>query len=236
MSAKPKSRREKAQDLIGYWPWAAGALFAAGIIHIAAIFAMPYLAKQDAWARLAEISGENQMYVLPVPDASQTEPALPLMSPDLGYAFCRFNLKKNNVAVIAEFSEPAWSVSVSTRRGENFYLISGADAKRKELRLLITPRDRLAEEVSTEQNDEGEEQIIVISPSDEGVVMIRAPIRGPSYMQRTFDALRKVSCEATPTPEAELIAAAQDEAAAAARASAQAPANKERQPDRKARR
>jgi uncharacterized membrane protein len=221
---KTQNQKSRSQDLIGYWPWFAGALFGAGVIHIAAVLAMPQLAKRDAWARLAEISDENQMYVLPVADANLPAPPLPLMSPDLGYAFCRFNLKQNNVSVMAEFSEPSWTVSVSTRRGENFYLISGADARRKELRLLITPRDRLAEEASTEEDEEGEEQIIVISPSEEGVVMVRAPIRGPSYRRRTFDALGKITCEATPTPEAELLAAAREQEAArpASRASASA--------------
>jgi uncharacterized membrane protein len=232
-------RRAKAdsQDLTGYWPWIAGALFGAGVIHLAAIFAAPYLARQDAWARLSKISAENQMYVLPAVEADQPEPPLPQMSPDLGYAICRFDLRQNNLAVTAEFSEPAWTVSVSTRRGENFYLISGADAKRKVLRLLITPRDRLAEEASTEQTDEGDEQIIVISPDVEGVVMVRAPIRGPSYRQRTFEALQKASCEATPTPEAELLAAAkEEEAAAAAAAASAAQGGKERDSGKKARR
>lgn len=227
--------RGEREDLIGYWPWAAGAVFAAGVIHILAILGMPYLARQDAWARLSRISGENQMYVLPPAEAGDPEPPLPLMSPDLGYAFCRFNLKQSNVAVRVEVSEPAWNVSVYTRYGENFYLITGADARRKELRLLITPRDRLAEEASTEETEEGEEQIIVISPSQEGVVMVRAPIRGASYRDRTFAALRKAACDPAPTPEAELLAEAKEQEAEAAAAKA-SPAGRDREAGRKARR
>jgi uncharacterized membrane protein len=231
LKAKPNRRDWLQWRPLAQWaPWLIGSLCAAGVIHIGAIFAIPHLAKQDAWARLSQISDQNQMYVLGSAEADQDQPPLPLMSPDLGYAFCRFTLKQNNLAVLAEFSEPAWTVSVYTKLGENFYVISGADAKRKELRLLITPRQRLAEEASTEQNDEGDEQIIVISPGEEGVVMVRAPIRGPSYRQRTLEALQKVTCEPKPTPEAELLAAAKEEEAAAAAA----PAGKAREPGRKA--
>lgn len=230
-----KRWRQAGQDLVGYWPWAAGAVFAAGAIHILTIFAMPHLARKDAWARLSEISGENQMYVLPAAEAGEPDPPLPLMSPDLGYAFCRFNLRESNVVVRAEFSEPAWNVSVYTRHGENFYLITGADARRKELRLLITPRDRLSEEASTEETEEGEEQIIIISPSQEGVVMVRAPIRGASYRERTFAALRKVTCDPAPTPEAELLAEAKEEKAGAAAAGAR-PSGGDQESGRRARR
>ena len=68
------------------WPWLAAALFCAGIIHILAVFGVPYLATQDAWARLSRISTVNRMYVLPV--AGDDTP-MPFMAPDIAYAFCR---------------------------------------------------------------------------------------------------------------------------------------------------
>ena len=86
----------------------------------------------------------------------------------------------------------------SGRHGENFYFISGAEAKRRELRLLLTPRSRLSEEVSTEHSEQGDEQIIVITPGMTGVVVIRAPLRGPSFAADTLDALQHARCETVP--------------------------------------
>ncbi len=64
------------------------------------------------------------------------------------------------------------------------------------------PRVRLAEEVSTERSEEGEEQIIVIAPEMTGVIVLRAPIRGPSFAADTVNALQGVDC--SPVLEAQI--------------------------------
>ncbi|WP_088346878.1 MULTISPECIES: hypothetical protein [Rhodomicrobium] len=178
------------------WPWLVASLFCAGIIHILAVFGVPYVASRDAWARLSRISSENHIQVLPV--AASNTP-LPFMAPDIAYAFCRYDLSKNNVLVKTALGDPTWSIAVSGRHGENFYFISGAEAKRRELRLLLVPRSRLADEVSTERSEEGDEQIIVITPGLDGLVVLRAPIRGPSFAADTVKVLQGAEC----TPVAE---------------------------------
>ncbi|NJM34499.1 MAG: DUF1254 domain-containing protein [Rhodomicrobium sp.] len=166
-------------------------VFCAGIIHILAVFGVPYVASQDAWARLSKIGGLNQIYVMPV---AANEPPLPFMAPDIAYAFCRYDLTSKNVLVKTPIGDAAWSIAVSGRYGENFYFISGAEAKRRELRLLLVPRARLSEEASTERSEEGEEQIIVITPEMLGIVTLRAPIRGPSFAAETVNMLQAAEC------------------------------------------
>jgi len=173
------------------WPWLLAAVFCAGIIHVLTVFGVPFLATQDAWARLSGISENNRMYVLPV---AASETPLPFMAPDIGYAFCRFDLRQQNVLVETALGDPSWSIAVSTRYGENFYFITGAEAKRRSLRLVLVPRSRLAQEASTELSIEGEEQIIVIVPGMEGLVVLRAPIRGPSFAAETVGALQGAEC------------------------------------------
>jgi uncharacterized membrane protein len=174
------------------WPWLLASVFCAGVIHILTVFGVPYVATRDAWARLSQISDINRMNVLPV---AASETPLPFMAPDIGYAFCRFDLNQNNVLVETGLGDSSWSIAVSTRYGENFYFITGAEAKRRALRLLLVPRSRLAEEVSTEMSEEGEEQIIVIVPGMEGLVMLRAPIRGPSFAADTIAMLQNAKCQ-----------------------------------------
>lgn len=180
------------------WPWLIAALFCAGIIHILVVFGVPYVASRDAWARLSSISDENRMYVLPV---AASESPLPFMAPDIAYAFCRFDLRDKNVLVETGLGDASWSIAVSTRYGENFYFITGAEAKRRELRLLLVPRKRLAREASTERSEEGEEQSIVIVPGMEGVAVLRAPIRGPSFASDTVSALGSSKCEPLKQPQ-----------------------------------
>lgn len=189
-------------------PWMLAIAFCSAVIHIVAVFAVPYVASRDAWARLSEMSSENQLYQLPI--ASDDMP-LPFMAPDIAYAFCRFDLTKSNVVLRTELGDGSWSIAVSGRRGENFYFISGAEARRRELRLLLTPRSRLSEEASTERSEEGDEQIIVITPEMHGIAVIRAPIRGPSFAADTVNALQTAQCQPVIASDP-AIAAAEPEA------------------------
>ncbi|MBX2804742.1 MAG: DUF1254 domain-containing protein [Hyphomicrobiales bacterium] len=177
--------------VLSLWPWFVASLLAAGVIHISAVFSVPYVATQDAWARLTKISGSNELSVLPV---AESDMPLPFMAPDIAYAFCHYDLSERNVTVETPLGDASWTIAVSGRYGENYYFISGAEAKRRELRLLIVPRARLAQEISTELSQEGEEQIIVIAPALTGLVVIRAPIRGPSFRAQTVNLLKGAKC------------------------------------------
>jgi len=174
------------------WFTIAAGLVAGAIIHIAAVLGTPYLARQDAWGRLAKISSINQLYLLP-PGAPSLVP-LPLAAPDMGYAFCRFDLTAHNVVFESKVSSPIWSAAIHSRYGDNFYVISGADIQRDRIRMLLIPRERLAEEASTEISERGEEQIIVISPSMRGTITVRVPNRGGPFTERTISALRDARC------------------------------------------
>jgi len=174
------------------WFTIASGLVAAGVIHIAAVLGAPYLARQDAWGRLAQISELNQLYVMP-PGAPDIIP-VPLAAPDIGYAFCRFDLSGGNVVFESRVSGPVWSAAMHTRHGENFYVISGADIQRDRIRMLIVPRARLATEASAEITARGEEQIIVISPETKGTITVRVPNPGKPFTQQTIAALQAAQC------------------------------------------
>jgi len=174
------------------WFTIAAGLVAAGVIHIAAVLGAPFLARQDAWGRLGQISALNQIYVMP-PGAPDVTP-LPMAAPDMGYAFCRFDLTDGNVVFESTISGPVWSAAIHTRHGENFYVISGADIQRERIRMLLVPRERLAVEASAEVTARGEEQIIVISPEMQGTITVRVPNPGKPFTQQTIAALQAAQC------------------------------------------
>lgn len=176
---------------MGSIPWIFAGLAAGGILHILCVFGIPWLAEKDAWARLSEHIPAN---VLAIADRAN-DTVLPFSSPDVLHAYCLFDLSQRNVVITSPLADGAWSLAVSTRAGENFYVITGADAKKPDIRLLIIPRNRLAQEASTEITEEGDEQNIVVSPTVTGIVAIRAPIRGESFRQQTLDQLRQAHCE-----------------------------------------
>jgi uncharacterized membrane protein len=179
---------------MGNWPWVLGGIVAGGIIHILAVFGIPSFAEGDAWSRLAATMPHNAIVV---PDG-KSAPTLPFSPPDVVTAYCLYDLADRNVIVRAPLSEPAWTLAVSTRSGENFYLVAGADSKRPEVRLLLIRRDRLSDEASTEKTSEGDDQNIVVAPAETGIVAIRAPIRGESFRAQTIRELQQARCELQP--------------------------------------
>jgi len=176
------------------WFTIAAAVVAGGVIHIAAVLSVPYLAREDAWGRLARFSSVNQLYLMP-PGAPRLVP-LPLAAPDMAYAFCRFDLTDGNVVFESTVPSPLWSAAMHNRRGENFYVITGADIQRDDIRMLVVPRARLAEEASAEISARGEEQVIVISPEMQGIITVRIPNRGSVFTAQTVKALQAARCAA----------------------------------------
>lgn len=176
---------------MGNIPWVFGAVVAGGILHILCVFSIPWLAERDAWARLSSSMKPNSLVIADEKSGIK----LPFTSPDVVNAYCLFDLSEHNVIVKSPLPEGPWSLAVSTKSGENFYIVTGADAKRPEVRLLIIRRDRLSEEASTEKTDEGDDQNIIVSPSQTGIIAIRAPLRGESFRGQALEELRKARCE-----------------------------------------
>ncbi len=180
---------------MGAFPWIIGGVVAGGIIHIQCVLGIPELAERDAGARLSASLKPNTLVVADGKNVS----TLPFLPPDVVSAYCLFDLSEHNIIVRSPLSEGPWSLAVSSRSGENFYLVTGADAKKSEARLLLIRRERLAEETATDKTDEGDDQNIVVSPSDTGFVVIRAPLRGESFRAQTLNELKKARCEVQPS-------------------------------------
>ncbi len=179
---------------MGNYPWVIAGIVAGGIIHILTVFGIPLLAEHDAWSRL---SADMKPNTLVIADGKNVA-GLPFSSPDVISAYCLFDLSERNIAVKSPLPEAPWSLAVSSRSGENFYVATGADAKKPEVRLLLIRRDRLSEEAATEKTEEGDDQNIVVSPSETGVVVIRAPLRGESFRAQTLSEIQKARCEVQP--------------------------------------
>ncbi|MDX2264585.1 MAG: hypothetical protein NW215_06410 [Hyphomicrobiales bacterium] len=192
------------------WLWIAGALSLSGVIHIAAVLSVPYVAERDAWARLSALSEPNAYQLLP---PATENPPLAMMAPDVAAAFCRFDLTQKNLLLRPYLPDATWTLAIYTRFGENFYVITGAEARRRDLRLLLVPRERIARETVSEKTEDGEDQIIVITPSMTGVALMQAPIRSPDFLEATNAALSQTTCEPQKETDALLVAKGPEKAA-----------------------
>lgn len=167
-------------------------LVLAGIVHISAVLALPWLAPLNAAARLEKLAPINTLVVLPT--ASPAQQVLPLMAPDIRYAVCRFDIADGPVRLKANVLDDPWSIAFYDLQGDNFYTLRGNDMRRMDASLVIARAEDRIPEASADA-PEGQDQIIVVtSPVSAGIVMIRAPLPGPSYAERTEAALFKAEC------------------------------------------
>jgi uncharacterized membrane protein len=181
---KPEWSRE-----IG-WRTLLAAVLTAGIIHIIATFAAPVLGSGNAFARLRDALPLNRMVLLP-PD-SPARQALPFLPPDALYAMCRYELAGGSVSVTASVMDTGWVLSLHTPRGENFYVMPQQLLRRSEVSFLVVP---------TGLSDQGRPQKTatpddtqVLSPSIEGLIVIRAPLKGVAWQAEAQAALARSSC------------------------------------------
>lgn len=167
-------------------------LVLAGLIHIVAVLLLPSLAPRNAQARLAALGPANTM--IEIPAALPGRQAMPMMAPDIRYAFCRFDLSNGPVRLRAEIPDELWLIGLYTPEGDNFYSVVGADMKRPQIDIIISTADQTVEEASVDAPEAFDDVIVVNSPVSEGIALIRAPLAGPSRASFAERALRSTSC------------------------------------------
>ena len=167
-------------------------LVLAGLIHIAAVLALPALAPKNAWARLVPLGEPNDMILLPA--ASPGNQVMPMMGPDIRYAMCRFDLKQGPVRIRAGVPNDLWLIALYTPDGDNFYTVPGADIKSAQLDLVIATGEQTVAEAGVDAPEGADELFVIKSPVPEGVAIVRAPLSGPSRTARAEDALKATIC------------------------------------------
>ncbi|MGE5260361.1 MAG: DUF1254 domain-containing protein [Actinomycetota bacterium] len=167
-------------------------LVLAGLIHVVAVLTLPVLAPKNAYARLAALGPANTMIELAA--ATPGRQAMPMMAPDVRYAFCRFDLTDGPVRLSATIGDDLWLFGLYTTEGDNFYAVAGADLKKRDVQFVIVSPDQTVEDTGVDSPESSDEILVVNSPVSEGIAMIRAPLKGPSRAARADQALKATSC------------------------------------------
>lgn len=170
------------------------ALVAGGMIHIASTLIIPKIATGTAWQRLAGPLPVNTMVVLP--PATPQKQVLPFIGPDVRLAVCRYDVSKGPVVVTATLPDRGWTLGLYSSAGDNFYAVPAQDLRRLEVSfVLLPPAERLFGVFSWgRQPDASASQIVV--PDGQGLIVIRAPMRGRAYVSETAANLARAQCGA----------------------------------------
>jgi len=178
------------------WQLILAAPVAAGILHICATFAAPYLTAASAYSRLAPGLPVNRMQLLPVA-AAGAEP-LPFASPDARYAMCRFNTSAGPVDVSATLPpDLGWTLTVVTPEGDNIYATASVPSRPTPVTLVLVPSDDAFLGVTMEARGIANSATPPTAvAATRGIIVVRGPDKGFAYQHQVDTVLRDAKCTA----------------------------------------
>lgn len=158
-------------------------LILAAIVHIAAIWALPYVIMDRVGGRIAaEIGGVNRPGHPPPATDRSRQVVMP--SPDLLYTACVFDLGEGPVRVQAEVPDTYWSVAFYAANSDNFLTINDRALPSRKLDLLLVGPEAAS--------PTGGSARIVRSPSRRGIVLFRTLLLDPADLPR-LDSVRQMT-------------------------------------------
>ena len=169
-------------------------LVLAGITHLVSVLAMPDLAQRTAFQRLSEIAPANQLTLLP--DATAAGMILPMTDPAFISGVCLYDLREHPLKVRVPATADYTSVSFYTAGGDAFYALSDQAAGRVIELDLLSPSQRAA--LPEDEEITAADRLIVESPSETGIVLVRAFARYPDVHGAIRRQLEGASCVPSP--------------------------------------
>lgn len=178
--------------MIRWLLWLMGGALLGGIIHLATVLLLPRAATQNAYARLSAISPVNSVVAIPAPSADRA--VIPFMDPAFAAAVCRYDLSNGPLKLTAPISPAYTSVSFYTRDGVAYYAINDRAAGRRVIELdLMTSAQRA--QLPEDEEITAADRLIVESPTDSGLIVLRALAPEPGMMDAARAALASARCQ-----------------------------------------
>lgn len=176
--------------------WLIGGVLLGGIIHIVVILALPLLAEETTWTRIAALDATNRMLVLPPVEAGQPNPLQ--LDPELSYGLCQLNLAEGPAYLTGTLPDAFWSVAVFNASGVVTYSTTNRDGigQTVDLGIFNAAQTRL---LAQQQIDVAEGLLVVESRSDDLFVLVRLSPPHEAMRPRFEAALSAISCG--PRPE-----------------------------------
>ena len=137
-----------------------GALIAAALVHVAAIFAVPRVLMNVAMERIGA-AGVNSWHMNGRVTAASRQIVRP--SPDFAYSACVFDLSHGPVVITATPWDDYWSLSLYGANSDNFFVIDDREA-RGGAEITLVRRGAAPPDTGA---------TIVESPSTRGIALIR---------------------------------------------------------------
>jgi uncharacterized membrane protein len=167
-------------------------LVLAGIVHLSAVLAMPWLSERDAFSRLKPTLTADKSELVSAPAARDTW--LPHPDPAAAVSACAYNLDEGPVRISANTGPLFQSLSFHAKGGGAFFAITDRAAVRGVLEVVVMTRVQLDQALAEEDEDEPSTDVRIIAPQREGLVVVRVLAAFPSLREAAEQAAKSVSC------------------------------------------
>ncbi len=163
-----------------------------GIVHLVSVLALPRIATNDAYARLAPTTKLNAVTPLPPADPSNT--TMPFMDPAFAMAVCRYDLSGGPLKLTVPVSQAYTSVSFYTRNDVAYYAINDRSAGRKVIELDLMTEDQHAD-LPEDEDVTAADRLIIDSPTATGLIVLKALAPEPGLMPQAQASLAASNCK-----------------------------------------
>jgi uncharacterized membrane protein len=162
-----------------------------GVVHLVSVLALPRIATQDAYSRIAALSAVNA--VSPLPPTAPDNALLPFMDPAFAMAVCRYDLAGGPIKLTVPVSQSYTSVSFYTRSDVAYYAINDRSAGRRVIELdLMTEAQH--EALPEEEDVTSADRLIIDSPTATGLIVLKALAAEPGLMPQAQASLAAANC------------------------------------------
>jgi uncharacterized membrane protein len=171
--------------------WLLGAVLLGGIVHLATVLLLPRMASQDAYARVSAIAPVNAVTSIPAPTPEKS--VMPFMDPAFAVSVCRYDLSRGPLKFSVPISQAYTSVSFYTRTDVAYYAINDRAAGRRVIELDLMTAAQRAELPENEEITRAD-RLIVTSPTNAGLIVIRALVPESGSVASARSALASAQC------------------------------------------
>ena len=174
-----------------------GGVLLGAVVHLVSVLALPRIATQDAYSRLAPMTKLNAVTALPPADPSNAP--MPFMDPAFAIAICRYDLSTGPIKLAVPVSQAYTSVSFYTRSEVAYYAINDRSAGRKVIELDLMTEAQHAE-LPEDEDVTAADRLIIDSPTATGLIVLKALAPEPGLMAQAQASLSASSCKVQTEP------------------------------------
>ena len=192
------NRWERWLDIfVGPIPWLVAVLLIAGVVHITSVLAMPRLAPNDAFARMARLAPLHRMVLLPAASSGAASP--PFEDPALAQGVCRYDLGQGPLRLRADLPGDALTLlSFHARFGQIYYSMTDRSSTRGKLDVVIATPEQLETIEAGDNEDELPQELRILSPTRQGFVLVRALAESDGERPAAQARVLSVACALAP--------------------------------------